>query len=235
MITAAHVLDQTAHGSLCIIGRESLIPLNDDFHITSIQRKDSRQDDNFDFGLTKLNNSIISEISPYNDFYPVNDVVTDFDFKIPRLYTFMGFPNSKNRVGYHIRPKAHSLNTLLAPREDYRKYGIDPSRHIAVRFENEDLVDSNNNKSTFPKPIGLSGGGVWAWDIFDDSKVGNIKVIPKLAGMVIEMTPDRQRWLAIRISPILETFRKKFPALSSDVPKPSDVRINILPEDEQKV
>ena len=177
LITAAHVLDHKIRGSLMLVGDNGLVSLTSDFTITRLSQG-TRDEDKFDFGFTKLNTEIIKGITPYK-FCSISHVVTNFNFRVPRLYTFMGYPNSKNKVWDRVKPKAHSLNTLLASEDEYETYGIDSNTHIAIRFENNKLVDSGDKKNVFPKPIGLSGGAVWGWYIYDDSKVGNIKVIPK--------------------------------------------------------
>jgi hypothetical protein len=82
-----------------------------------------------------------------------------------RPYTFLGCPNSWNRSqSRNSRPELLAFTNREATLDVYEGCGLDPSVHVAVRF-NHKLVAQARGLVTPPKLEGVSGGiviGRWA-------------------------------------------------------------------------
>lgn len=217
IVTAAHVLDEKMNGTLFMVEKRKSIPLNFDFYRTYIEQENTRESDGFDFAFTLLEKSIVSQFETYR-FINVEEIDQNFDSTIKRFYTFLGYPGTKNNYYKITKPTAHSLNMPIIENDLYSECHIDPNQYIAIKYDEKNTFNEKNKKYPFPKPYGLSGGGVWGWSVSDEIGLGNPTVTPKLCGIIIEMIPDKKVWIALRITHILEAIRWAYPWLSKFIP-----------------
>ena len=226
LVTAAHVFDHRNEGTLSIPGDHVLIPINGVFRSTDVPEGGTRDDDMIDVGVCRLDDHTASAIVLYSCL-PIADTIADDRPFFGRLYSFVGYPNTRNEVRYNVRPAPYSfLNTPLAVGL-YGQYKLQTSVHIALTYDKKRTVTANRKPTTFPDPHGLSGGGLWAWEIHDTLKLGNPEVSPKLVGVTTGHTKDKKAWYATKIGIALECVRAAFPDLDEFIPRPVTLRVNV--------
>lgn len=226
ILTAAHVLDHRSEGTLCIPGDGLLIPINGTFRSTDIPKGRAREDDKVDIGFCRLDDQTVNAIASYS-YLPATEIIADEKPVFGRLYSFIGYPNTRNEVRYKIRPNPFSfLNTPLTI-DLYSQYKLDTNIHIAVKYDKKRTVSANHKPISFPDPHGLSGGGLWAWEIRDRFKVGNPEVSPKLVGITTGYTTDKKAWFATKIGIALECVRTTFQDLDQFIPRITSLNVNV--------
>jgi hypothetical protein len=226
ILTAAHVLDHRSEGTLCMPGDAELVPINGVFRSTDIPDGGSREDDKVDVGFCRLDEQTVNSIASHS-FLSVTEIVADEKPVFGRLYSFVGFPNTRNEVRYNIRPAPFSfLNTPLTT-DLYKHYILDSNIHIAVKYDKKRTVGPNHKPISFPDPHGLSGGGLWGWEILDRFKVGNPEVSPKLVGITTGCTKDKKAWFATKIGIALECVRATCKDLDQSIPRIGTLRVNV--------
>jgi hypothetical protein len=93
--------------------------------------------------------------------------------------------------------------------------GFNPSAHLLVEFNEQQMLDETGNTVQPINPKGLSGGAVWRLGDLDDFEAG--RHVEKFVGIGMEYRADAL--IAARISLILEAMRGMYPDLSDAIPQ----------------
>lgn len=226
LITAAHVAEEVGK-NMMLPGPITLLEYECNFRRTG--RSDANEDQ-VDLAYTELKQF---SLSPDYSFWSIAQCEIDLAPKLMRDYIFVGFPSSRNKPNMSMKslnPIQQIYASLDASKTIYSRLRVDPRSHILTRFSKDDLVDPNSLTKTraFPNPIGMSGGGVWCWEVSAGTGViETATLVPKLASIIIDRKMNKKYWVASRITFILESLRLFAPELSSAIPISTTMRPSI--------
>ena len=215
LLTAAHVLDEHKFTTLYAPGVGKPIPIEGKFVATRAP-EGNRDLDRFDFAYCRLSDEMSEAI--VGRFVGEDEIVTSEVEEAGRLYTALGYPNSKNS---RHNPITQSIRPNLLPYSNVHK--VDQSvaatlpdggrRHIFLPYGKRSRIDGLIVNSVAPR--GMSGGAV-----VDAGRPGDLQTllsgaapIPRLAGLVIER-PGKRVLIATRMSTIMPFLLAPFPAAS---------------------
>ncbi len=185
-----------------------MIALNLNTLITAAPNKD-RDSDHVDFAIAKLSDKITSKLSGAKF---INEDEIEFS-KTPsegRIYTCLGFPNSKNKVNTY---KGSSITPVIFP---YTSTGRPASQlpniasaadHTLVDYSKKYGHDENGNRVNMVALNGCSGGA-----IVDCGEISlrtlSEPATPKLIAVLIEAHSKEKVILGIRLSTIMAHLRE---------------------------
>ncbi|MGA2491468.1 MAG: hypothetical protein ABSF67_00805 [Roseiarcus sp.] len=209
ILTAAHVADENKVTTLYAPGRPKsperlgeLIEIKDLFEATKAPQSD-RARDRFDFAYCGLSDELSQAI--VGRFIDEHEVATSAVVEEGRLYTALGYPNSKNSKH---NPLTRSVHPTLLPYSNVHK--VDKAvaaslpcggqRHIFLPYGKRSR--SNGQIVNSVQLRGMSGGAVI------DSGAAPI---PLLAGITIERR-EKRVLIATRMSTIMPSLQSAFPA-----------------------
>lgn len=228
IVSASHVVHEKRNGTLFIVERKNSIPLDFDFHTSSTEGYESGKPDKIDFAFARLQYSLVSQFETYR-FLDSTEIDPNFDPKSQKRYTFLGYPGTQNKYNNIGKPIAHSYSGPILDIESYSINSIEPPYlYIAIECDDKKTMNDKEERYPFPKPYGMSGGGVWGWSIHDPIGLGNHRVSSKLSGIIIEMTSNEKVWIAIRVTLILEAIRDVYPYLSNLIPTTENLKVNLI-------
>lgn len=226
LITAAHIILDPNKKNLWIPGKNAELYLDCEF-ILSQDSGELHSNRNYDFAYAILSSNIVNQL---NDFYCFEKIenIDLFDRNYTgKLYTFLGFPNSRNKTRYIIKPQAHSYTCHSSQISAFTEYGLNEISYIMAQYKKGAVFDFDEKKSEFPKPVGISGGGIWRWELKQENFIGNIKIKPLLVGLINKITKDQKHWVGLKISHILESIRISYPELDTYIPRNPNIQITI--------
>lgn len=90
-----------------------------------------------------------------------------------------------------LRSKICEHTDTIVSKEIYSKLGFEIDSNIIINFK----------RNNFPKPHGMSGGGVW---------LKNISYMPKLVGICIEYDKKLKVMIGTRIGAVIEAIRNRY-------------------------
>lgn len=211
IITAAHVIDANASTSLYVAGSGTLEPLETEFHATKAPYGD-RARDHYDFAFAELSPATVVALGEVRFLDEAETVPAGSNVK-NRMFTAIGFPNSKNK---HVNPTAkkvrgqlyqyssvHRFDEALA-----RKLGIAGDDHLFIDHRKH-AADETGRKVSPIGPRGLSGGAmIEATEASLAIFRGTQQSSPRLAGIIIERHANTL--LATRIDTIIAAIRRSW-------------------------
>ena len=213
LLTAAHIIDEHVKTNLYVAAGGKLIPLTGDFFVS--QKLRGRALDHFDIAFTKLSPGLIEAFGDV--FVPERALCDRVGRESGRLFTAIGFPNSKN--------KNFDSKKLVVRAQDYsftsvhkevpwlsKKLTGAGEYHLQLMYDKRVRRESGVIDNAF-YPRGLSGGPVV--DCGRPSQVflspPPLAPTPMLAGMTIEL--KQRRLIAIRMDVILPIMRRELAKL----------------------
>lgn len=217
LLTAAHVIDETEKGNLAIPSEQDLTGL-DGFYCSSIPIGKTRDDDNYDIAFAFLAPSTIQGLLTNYQFLEFSKLFIDNITFPVRLLSFIGYPASKNKTDYRIKPYPHMHTNSELNKEKYSEYKINTHFKLASSYNAKRTSTQSGVIVQFPDPHGLSGGGIFIWEIDDNSKVGNYRVEPYLAGIITDRTKDKKIWIGSNIKVALQGIRNNSLTLKNIIP-----------------
>lgn len=223
LITAAHVLKENRESTLYLFGKSSLIELKGTVYTTPFENAINSRNE---FSFMHLDESTIKELIHF-DFLDVSFIEPNDFTHQHKLYTFVGFPSTKNKPRPDIKTVKRSVfvysnnssNNLL-----YRHFNVAPYSHIIVGYEKEEGINTQGEVLTMPDPYGMSGGGVWNLTDFNQLP---ITFSPKLVGIGIEYHCDKKCLIALKMPIILEGIKNYFPQIKNLIPQSKYIKVNI--------
>lgn len=168
LVTAAHVIDQKAHGSIYFYAEPNLARHLDGNVRTTPTFGQDRARDKVDIAVVQL-----TSIAPPP--YPgVGKMAVDLHELRPRAlpragkrYMVLGFPTTKNeasRVRREIAAEAWSWSSDSLGADAYAKREVTESLHLLVHFDLRTGRAGDGSRVRFPKPKGMSGSPIFQID-----------------------------------------------------------------------
>ncbi|WP_155835114.1 hypothetical protein [Herbaspirillum sp. RV1423] len=206
LVTAAHVIDNHKHAALALGTPFSneLVAIERLFHLVDPGDK-PREDDPFDFAWHELT----AEEARIIACIPEDNIENRRSHEGGTgLYMAMGFPVSKNkkispddRRARRLIPLMFRYTNLQADADEYfKKRGMSPETHIAIKRENRSINEDGKEENTIG-PKGLSGGPL----INTGLRLPFSSILPpKVGGMILEKDEKSQVIVALRLSVVLQ-------------------------------
>lgn len=171
LFTAAHIIDETENdkGTLMIPCEDSIESIDGFYSYISLRNGQERGDDILDIGYYKLSKGFSKKLHP--NLIPLKDseLLILQDFSNIDVLSFAGYPSTKSkRKNENIFTEVFSYSGVKLDQAMYQKFGFDPKVNILSLFRAKKVVDLKGNHYTPPKPSGISGGGIYAWQKNED-------------------------------------------------------------------
>lgn len=223
LITAAHVLKENKESTLYLFGKSDLVELKGTAYSTPFENANHSK---IEFSFMHLDESTVKELIHF-DFLDISFVEPNDFTHQHKLYTFVGYPGTKNKPRPDIKTVKRSIFVYSNSGSDnslYKHFKVEPYSHIIVGYEKEKGINNQGEILTMPDPYGMSGGGVWNLTDFNQLP---ISFIPKLVGIGLEYHQDKKCLIALNMPIILEGIKHYFPQLKSLIPQSKYVKVNI--------
>lgn len=213
LLTAAHIIDDIAKGSLYIGGETRMVEIKADFHCTK-KPQGSRAKDLYDFAIAPLPIKMLVEMGDVG-FIPESELAAEPLSFEGHLWTALGYPHSKNKNIDHALRLAkfviwpYSATVVADPAALAKKLGVPDNEHVFISFGKKSRTDDGQVVSSLA-PQGISGGG-----LFDLGKLASVQATKappttsnaKLAGLLIEHRKQFGAMISTRISTILRGLK----------------------------
>jgi hypothetical protein len=215
LVTAAHVLDESAQSSLYLPGHP-LVEVRGVSYRTS-STLSGRRDDKIDLGVVEMSAEARSRITNVRRVSVASLDPADTPSWLA-VYGFVGFPSSRNkaRPDGTLQLSSVVVTTTPAANSRYHEIGATPALHIAVEFNRDEASDREKGRVTAPLPAGMSGGGVWRLGHLHDLE--NEVPPPALIGVGIEYHRKERLLLGIRASFVIASLAACYPELQAQLP-----------------
>jgi hypothetical protein len=162
ILTAAHVVDHRATGSLYVPSKSGLVGLNGGVGGNAVPANSTRQEDKIDVAYIRLNDDIHAELHP--TFKPLQREHIDLEGYVPpgTPCSVGGYPITKaRRSDSAYQSSTYSYVGIASDHETYERLGYDPRVHIVVHYRMKQSVFPEGDRVIPPHPRGLSGGGIF--------------------------------------------------------------------------
>lgn len=164
LLTAAHVVDWSGQGALCIPSNAGIVPIEGSVVSLETPKRVTRSKDIIDLAYYKFSKSLAASL--HQSLHPLErsnlwltDNTLDDD-----VYTFSGFPVSKSRSKEGtVSTELFSYSGHAAIDEKYENLGYDKDTNIVINYRLKKSVSPDGVKLNPPHPRGISGGGIFRW------------------------------------------------------------------------
>lgn len=212
LLTAAHVIDENRASSLYVGGDSALVQISADFSATVAPAGD-RDRDHYDFAIAELPSAMLADMSSLK-FITEAEMVSPSDHGEKRLYSALGYPNSKNKMkkianDLKVRGQLYSYSSFARFQPALAlKLDVSGDEHLFIDHGKYSR-DESGRKVGSVAPRGLSGGAIIQAADFSDREVllGRKPPLPRLAGVTIELYNEHQTLLGTRIDAIIRAWR----------------------------
>jgi hypothetical protein len=162
LITAAHVLYLKHEYVLCLPGEGVLVPFDGEAYTTCVYNRNGRPNFRQDIAFVVLKPDSAAAIRGCRVLEPA-DLDVNHSPLPQTLYSFTGFPETKNRpkLGRRFLPTNVVYTAVPASSLLYTQLRYNQSSHFAVEFKRSHVFSHRLQVTTGPKPHGMSGGPVW--------------------------------------------------------------------------
>jgi hypothetical protein len=215
VVTAAHILDQSADHSLYVAGLPgtSPVPILGGVVMVTPKLEEGRASDHFDTAIWQPPVHGVDALGAV-DFLDASRISHNQEPSAGRLYTALGYPVSRNKkaVDHGTRSISTRVSMYSADAEEMpelvSKLGLTGAEHLFLRFERHAFTGDGARVNTFA-PKGLSGGALLDLGAFTspESYARDPKLSALLSGMVIEYYSAHRALVAVRIGAIVNGIR----------------------------
>jgi hypothetical protein len=209
--SAAHVFDENVTTSIYTFleGKDQII--EGQIQATSKPGND-RDKDKIDIAIYKVDDSLIPKfISTYCPVtigeIDVNDIPNS-----KKYYAFIGHPTNKTKPKFRttkMKSEMFSYMGTIATEKAYQQLKLSKYSHIVIDFDPKKCIAEDGTICTFPKPRGMSGGGVWLME--DLNSHSSQSYVNKLVGIGIEDHKNPKVMVGTRIGAVVEVIKNRFP------------------------
>jgi len=210
LISCAHVLiDQDSNPPYFFKSKNEISTIGGENLFTRLSKLTKRINDKYDFSIVKLSNKTIQNLMQTgHKFLDESDILTGYEPTANDYAMCIGYP--ANRTNVNVKTKTIEMKGLKYVskflKSDFTKSGFNPKFHFVIKYSINNFINNNTKtKSRGPKPVGLSGGGVWAI-ITNENKQRLIKLV----GILTEYMEEHSILVSTRIDLIIESIRQKF-------------------------
>jgi hypothetical protein len=145
------------------------------------------------------------------------------------LYTFAGYPSSRNKPNLATKEISNQPTLFTAhsaPLPWYTRLGLTPETHIATRFPVRQAREFHSPSVAAPAPQGMSGGPVWR--LGTPAEISSGLIGERVIGIGIEYR--QETFIATRIAFAFAIIETIAPELAQLLPHPRHGKINIREE-----
>jgi hypothetical protein len=208
LVTASHVINENNASTIYIGGGNQLNEL------TGVVYKTIGDDqDLVDIATVELSRETLKDWS-IGHYVSLAKIKSGKECGNKEMYSFIGYPASKSKVvrteSNHVRSSLYSYFNTTCDDEVYKQVNVQRFSHILIGFDQRNCI-TDGEKMTFPKPNGISGGGVW---FHSDLKSKPLKVEACLAGIAVKNCQSEKCFLAINIDAILQLLKEQYSPVS---------------------
>jgi hypothetical protein len=210
IVTASHALRNLEGYRVGMIPEANWKPLDGEYVMSDYPKIN---DDKFDIAIVKLDRESVEKITPsYLRFFDLKGFRPDHDDEEGQTYLLVGHPVTKTKLNHakgkkHLAPLIY-LSDLNLQESLFIRQGFRPLTHQLLNYRPRRIFDLNETPVQGPKPVGLSGCGIWKLsDLITDSHQ-SIRFFP--TSMVIEFDDNYSVLAATRINVITEMIRREF-------------------------
>lgn len=213
IVTAAHVADHQAQGSLYIGGERLLVELTDRMFQTPAPDGD-RDNDYLDFAICNASADLLGKLGDISFVTPDLFANCSYPPSADRLYVCLGFPNSKNK---DIHVGTQSVKTTLWR---YCSYAVAPppiagyptsdEHHLFIDFNKKRARNAAGGIVITIWPQGASGGPIFEIGDFSDRAIVFPDCVcrPKLAGILIQKPKLADAIMCVRLQVVVGALRR---------------------------
>ncbi|MGL5307722.1 MAG: hypothetical protein ACRC9Y_16555 [Aeromonas veronii] len=203
LVSASHVFNENEFTTIYIGGGEKL------FELTGLRVGTPGDDsDLVDIAIMEVTKDNLDYWSIENHI-GIDSIYINKECKEKEIYTFIGYPATKSKVvrtqENHVRPELYQYYSFTCKDETYQEISVSRATHILISFEGKKCF-SGGQQVTFPKPNGISGGGVW---FNSNLNLSPIEVGAKLAGIAVKNCKSEKCLLAINIDAVLQVIKNE--------------------------
>lgn len=213
LLTAAHIIDASRinDSTLYVGGEHSLLKIEGEFWITEAIAE-NRMKDRYDFAAGLMSDEFVRDMGNVH-YISEADIAPDRTNHDGRLYSIIGYPNTKNKS---IDKRAYSVQSTRWHYFSYHKNS--PSLltklkatgkdHIFIGYEKRS-EDTNGGLVGSVSTKGVSGGAVFDLGNFADPATfkPDFKCTPRMAGIFIEFHSEHHATVTTKIGVILDALR----------------------------
>lgn len=212
IVTAAHVIDHNSATTLYIGGDIALDLLVGEFQITAAPES-GRDRDHYDFAFAELTPKQLTDLGDVR-FVTEAEMAPAGTPVEKRLFTAIGYPNSKNKDNLALANKVlgqlYPYSSIHRDEPALAKRGLSHHDHVLITHH-KNAVDETGRKTSPIGPRGLSGGAmIEAAEMSLALYRGQQALAPRLAGITIERASNRL--IATRIHVVIAAIRQHWSA-----------------------
>lgn len=205
LLTAAHVIDWNKSSSI-YIGTDDELGLLSSEAFVSAALDGNRKKDHFDFAIIRLEDKMLGKLSN-STFVTESEISHEKEHIDGRIYTCLGYPNSRNRQ----RPGRNVSSSMLSYTDVERPATQLPSvaaeeNHILVNYNSKYSRNQRGEKVSSTAIRGCSGGAIIEAGRFSNQTL-NAAPDPKVAALLIEAYVGEKVILGVRLTTILSGVR----------------------------
>ena len=164
LLTAAHVVDWSEQGALCIPSNAGIVPIEGSVASLETPKGVTRSKDKIDLAYYKLSKSLAASLHQSLYLLERSDLWLTDNTLDDDVYTFSGFPVSKSRSKEEtVSTELFSYSGHAAIDEKYENLGYDKDTNIVINYRLRKSVSPDGVKINPPHPRGISGGGIFRW------------------------------------------------------------------------
>lgn len=207
LLTAAHVLDHN-HNTSLYLGGDELILLQFEALATAAPGGD-RDKDHADFAIALLDPASLSKLAGAM-FITKDHISSNVGSTEGRLYSCLGYPNSKNKPnpykGTKVTPMLGSYTSVGRPSTKLPGIANDQD-HILIDYDAKFSRDENGNRISSIALPGFSGGAIIDLGRMSPDSIASPPQ-PKLAALLIEAHAKEKVILGTKLARILNAVSK---------------------------
>ncbi len=204
-VTAGHVASECANSSVLVGYNSKLVEFSG-----VIIKTAGTNTDKIDIAILELNEDSFEKINS-SDCITLEMIAPSGTFAEQKIYSFIGYPATKSKIDRSktntIKSKMYKYFNTTCEGAAYEDMSLTPDTHILVKFDAKKCKNESGELVTFPKPNGLSGGGVWLHKKL--TAIGE-ETTKYLAGIAIEHHADKKCLLGVNIEAVIEVLKQEF-------------------------
>ena len=209
LLTAGHVLQNQDYTDIGVV-------VNDIFYILLGEVKffnpaESKTNDKIDLTVWKLEDSVASDLEQKYNFLDLEQLDLNHSVAQEYRYILTGYPVTRSKIKKHIdkiKVDPFVYLTKEADKDLYKKMDFEEHSNIILMYDKEIKTFGTKERRHNPKPIGLSGSGLWFLPNFIVEKGQRVPF--KLAGIMTEWKKQQNVVIATRIHIVTELIRKHY-------------------------
>ncbi|WP_068717353.1 serine protease family protein [Vibrio tritonius] len=205
LATAGHVVNEFDNSSILVGYNSELVGFSGD-----VMKTEGTSTDKVDIAILELIGDEFEKIKN-DDCVPFEMIAPSNTTAEKKIYSFIGYPATKSKIDRNkfntVKSKMYTYFNTTCEKKVYEDMSLNPNTHILVNFNAKNCKNESGELVTFPRPNGLSGGGVWLHKNL--TAIGE-ETTQYLSGLAIEYHADRKCLVGISIEAVIEVLKQEF-------------------------